>query len=794
MKHLFLSLLVTVAAGVILSGCNGGGNETPAQPKIAPSELTVYGDENARTIQVTSEETWVLSADKSWVKFSPAGKSGAPEPVNVELRLETNSTGAERKAVITVKTVSGATASMNLTQKSEVSGVAKGINSASDLVAFSEAFNAGESISRFYVDGAIKVCCDINMSGVEYVPAGTKSHPFSGTFDGGGFRIAGVSQPLFGYVSGASVTRVKYGNISDVIGIDGDAEIGGIACTVRNSTFTDCTFGATLQPVKVVGVDHPRIGGICGFASSDSKITGCVNEGNVIFAGEGEVGGLIGHNEGEISECTGKGNVLAVYSSDWQYGAGWACGYNKTKKMFLSMTAGGHAGDYNKYSSDPSKAPAGMYRNAVCYPRTNAFTLDGSDNQVKVDWTLDDYYAWTEVERKVLFNGVTYHHYDCDAVPRHVRVLEIDLTSPNVDLTTAYADDIVPNPNGNGNSNNGYNKRETLSMLCTRKRNEGQAIFAGINSGFFDSNDGFGRGTHIEEGQPVFVNNKGVQDKLTNHTWGFTVFTDGTASCGKKAFSGKVQVGGTEYNYYSVNDTILRNKNTSYQVNLYTSRYKKIPHTGLTNPLAKNVGYIVAKYTGEPMKVNTGWAEAKITALYDGLSSPLSEGPYLSSADEICISTSNATLFSNARVGETVRFRCDYTIDGSITKPIYTLNSSMYQFLENGKVNSSSVSSTNVNSTNYDPVTYPVVSQDGKKVWLVEVDGRQEWYSLGLKAYEMVRIAQKLGGYNMTRFDGGGSSCMWVYDASAGKGALVNKPSDSKGERSCMNYILIRKK
>ena len=58
----------------------------------------------------------------------------------------------------------------------------------------------------------------------------------------------------------------------------------------------------------------------------------------------------------------------------------------------------------------------------------------------------------------------------------------------------------------------------------------------------------------------------------------------------------------------------------------------------------------------------------------------------------------------------------------------------------------------------------------------------------------MARVAKKLGGYNMTRLDGGGSSCMWLYDASAGKGGLVNRPSDSKGERSCMNYIILRKK
>ena len=56
----------------------------------------------------------------------------------------------------------------------------------------------------------------------------------------------------------------------------------------------------------------------------------------------------------------------------------------------------------------------------------------------------------------------------------------------------------------------------------------------------------------------------------------------------------------------------------------------------------------------------------------------------------------------------------------------------------------------------------------------------------------MFRIAQKLGGWNVTRFDGGGSSCMWVYDNAASSGKIVNRVSDSKGERSCLNYMLVR--
>ena len=91
-------------------------------------------------------------------------------------------------------------------------------------------------------------------------------------------------------------------------------------------------------------------------------------------------------------------------------------------------------------------------------------------------------------------------------------------------------------------------------------------------------------------------------------------------------------------------------------------------------------------------------------------------------------------------------------------------------------------------------MTFPVVNQDGRTVWLIEIDGRQPEYSIGVKGYEMYRIAKKLGGAEMTRLDGGGSSGMWVYDESKKSGRIVNRVCDSKGERSCLNYLLVRLK
>jgi exopolysaccharide biosynthesis protein len=120
----------------------------------------------------------------------------------------------------------------------------------------------------------------------------------------------------------------------------------------------------------------------------------------------------------------------------------------------------------------------------------------------------------------------------------------------------------------------------------------------------------------------------------------------------------------------------------------------------------------------------------------------------------------------------------------------------MFQFLKNGKDNTGSLADDSSNNTKFDPVTFAAVDQAGTKVWFVLVDGRQidlsagVWTSMGVKAYEMYQIAARLGAYNMTRFDGGGSSAMWAY--TDGSGALVNTPADEKGERSCMNYIYIR--
>jgi len=77
----------------------------------------------------------------------------------------------------------------------------------------------------------------------------------------------------------------------------------------------------------------------------------------------------------------------------------------------------------------------------------------------------------------------------------------------------------------------------------------------------------------------------------------------------------------------------------------------------------------------------------------------------------------------------------------------------------------------------YDPV--------GEYLWLVGVDGRQEGYSDGMSLPELAGLMEALGVTEAVNLDGGGSTVMVL------RGAAVNRPSDSEGERPVVNALAV---
>lgn len=809
----FKLLCLLALAGLLAGSCKEPGGDVPETPglSVSPASLSIEalgGTVSLSVVSLTAD--WLARSDQSWAKVSPASGKAGSSSVQVSVSVDENTTTSSRTANITVKTLGSESKTIVLTQ-SAGSGepTVKGISSAADLQGFAKALAEGGAVSPYLVNGVAKLLCDIDASSIkDWIPIGTESAPMTTGLDGDGHKITGLSctvdlakYPLAGLIGNAKGGTVKNLTIEGEMTFKGasssEVSVGGVVGKAVGVAFENVKCGLKLsvtdsQPKSAaVGGIAGRTDSSCKIGSAEKKALGCTFSGAVLVPSACYEGGFAGYNEGVISNCTHSGSILGKDAGDGQYGPGWGCGFNRLPANFTANTGKGHVGDYDSFKSKPESAPDATFMNCmVCK------AYDVLENTV--DQTLDAYYDWKEVTSFEVSAGVKYSHFDCTGVPRHVHVLEIDLSNPAVEVTTSYAEDCVPNPNGNGNSNNGKNIRETLSEVCSRMRGSGEQIVAGINSGFFDSNDGISRGYHIQDGEPVY-GNYAIWSNLTNHRWAFTVFTDGTASCGKKSFTAKLSAGGKEYTWYTVNDTTLRHTTAKYPVNIYTYRYKQYPHPekkSLTNKLANDALYLVAEYTGDNMKVNCGYAEAKVKAIYDGRGTPLTILPYLTGPKEVGISLCDAPaseVGSAVKVGDVVKLKFDMTIAdqtyGNLTKPILTQNSTMYEFIADGK-DASTVSGI----VSHDPMTFPAVSQDGKKIWLVEVDGRQDWYSVGLNAYEIYRIAKKLGAWNATRFDGGGSSCMWVYDKTKGSGGLVNRVSDSKGERSCLNYLLIRAK
>lgn len=234
-----------------------------------------------------------------------------------------------------------------------------GIKTAADLVAFADSVNAGASIERFKVDGAVTLLADIDMASVtKWVPVGSTSvnnetsscsysgNVFKGEFNGAdhciyNFKMLATvpsagSYGLFSVLDGANVHNLVMGKEGDnsifSVSAAGVADAGVIAGTIINSTVQDCTNNI---PVNVLGTSASSgrfTAGMIGYmfakGGGTSNITKLVNNAPVTAeAGSNSqngasgvmVGGIVGFCTGDadgsevnfVESCENKGEIKA---------------------------------------------------------------------------------------------------------------------------------------------------------------------------------------------------------------------------------------------------------------------------------------------------------------------------------------------------------------------------------------------------------------------------------------------------------------------------------------------------
>ena len=88
------------------------------------------------------------------------------------------------------------------------------------------------------------------------------------------------------------------------------------------------------------------------------------------------------------------------------------------------------------------------------------------------------------------------------------------------------------------------------------------------------------------------------------------------------------------------------------------------------------------------------------------------------------------------------------------------------------------------------PRTAVGVSRDGRRLWLVTVDGRQPAHSAGMSLLELGSLMRDLGAFQAINLDGGGSTALVARNA-RGELVVANRPSDAQGERPVGNALAV---
>ena len=217
------------------------------------------------------------------------------------------------------------------------------VTSADGLMNVAELVNGGKTDINITLDK------DIDLTGKEWTPIGTGySNKYTGTFDGGGHTIKGLTVTtndqfvgLFGYLDRAGTVKnvvmegiqitsnhvLMSGNTGGVVGyswgtiencsvsgsVSGTVYVGGVVGVQIGGSITGCSSSATVKGT----VD---VGGVAGQTNSSATLTACYATGNVIIemAPKKNIagGGLVGMNGGKgVRACYATGNVTSTGSS-----------------------------------------------------------------------------------------------------------------------------------------------------------------------------------------------------------------------------------------------------------------------------------------------------------------------------------------------------------------------------------------------------------------------------------------------------------------------------------------------
>ena len=199
---------------------------------------------------------------------------------------------------------------INEVQKTEKVHMSREIAEAQGYICIDSAESLDQQISA-NPKGKFMLVGDIDMSTINFdTLCKTQEETFLGAFDGNGYEIKNLNNPLFGFVgTGAVINDV---NLVDVNIVPRYPEYlptqGSLATHVQGAKITNSSVSGILDASKVSCSD---VGGLIG-AALDSIITNCHATDMKVYSDDGSTGGIVGKaNGGSISDSSFSGEIKA---------------------------------------------------------------------------------------------------------------------------------------------------------------------------------------------------------------------------------------------------------------------------------------------------------------------------------------------------------------------------------------------------------------------------------------------------------------------------------------------------
>ena len=308
----------------------------------------------------------------------------------------------------------------------------------------------------------------------------------------------------------------------------------------------------------------------------------------------------------------------------------------------------------------------------------------------------------------------------------------LKLTGPRVEcvyITEMDATNEYNHMHGSIGDNKGVSAK-WLSQMCEDDSKEGRKLIAGVNANFFGPGP---LGHVVADGVPLMA--------ASDSYWSFYFGDNKTAGISKIKLNGKMTCGDLTGTLNAINSTILGGW-TVIQTDLMGSKVTK-------GPFNYNI----------PVRLLEGELNFHGSAKLEVLDQSSTTALDLSADQYALIAPDKNNMINKLKKGDIIDV--EFTNDG-LDSNIRALGSGLPVLVENGQVlPTEDFGSAYSHLFSRRPRTCAGYSQDGKRAFLVVIDGDNANHSAGATSYEAGFIMKNIGCDKAMNFDGGTSSMLY---------------------------------